>query len=67
MFYCINVLLVVRHLIFKILMRSQNQYINNCIFNDNLIKITIYLKRDMNNQNKYYYCINDDSVLPDSE
>ena len=67
MFYCINVLLVVRHLIFKILMRSQNQYINNCIFNDNLIKITIYLKRDMNNENKYYYCINDDSVLPDSE
>ena len=48
-------------------MRSQNQYINNCIFNDNLIKITIYLKRDMNNENKYYYCINDDSVLPDSE
>ena len=67
MFYCINVLLVVRHLIFKILMRSQNQYINNCIFNDNLIKINIYLKKDMNNENIYYYCFNDGSVLSDSE
>ena len=56
-----------RHLIFKRLMRSQNKYINNCIFNDNLIKINIYLKRDMNNENKYYYCFNDDSVLPVSE